>query len=156
MTGSVVSSSLFSTLSQTDPLSLIGIGIMMLTFLWLACLVWVLKDSMARSNNILFHVLAVLLITAFTPLFGVPLYLAIRPLYYQPRKYFGRHMLKTMTIPCPSCNTYNPHDYFHCYTCGSDLTVQCASCETFFPYTHEHCFHCGAAHPDSEEQDTDI
>ena len=36
---------------------------------WLACIVWIIKDITSRSRNILLQVVAILLVVCFTPLF---------------------------------------------------------------------------------------
>ncbi len=143
MTGEITTP--IAWLLSLDPMTFLSVAIFLLTFLWIAAVVWTLKDSIARTSNIWFHILAVLLVTVFTPLFGIPLYLAIRPIYYHPRKLYARAMLRSLTVQCDSCGTRNPCDHYFCLQCGDDLTVQCANCETYYPKEYLHCFHCGAS-----------
>ena len=121
----------------------LAVALALLVLLWLTALVWVLKDSMARSNSLWFHLLSVILVTLLTPVFGLPLYLAIRPIYYHPRKYFGRNLLYALTVPCPQCQTINDKNNYYCTCCGRDLSHQCDFCGTYFAVGDDFCYHCG-------------
>ena len=46
--------------------------------LWLSIIVWVTRDAISRSNNLLFQVFAILLNIGF-PVLGILLYLIVRP-----------------------------------------------------------------------------
>lgn len=47
--------------------------------IWIALVVWVIKDISNRTNNIFMHIFSLFLIVAFTPIFWFFLYLMIRP-----------------------------------------------------------------------------
>ena len=44
------------------------IGILVLFFFWVVVLIWVIKDSTARSDSFAFQLFAVLVVILFTPL----------------------------------------------------------------------------------------
>ena len=47
--------------------------------IWIFSLVWVYKDISNRTENIYYQIFSILIILLFTPLFGIFLYLIIRP-----------------------------------------------------------------------------
>ncbi len=47
--------------------------------IWAAFIIWVIKDVTNRTTNILVQTLAIFIILFFTPIFGLPIYLLIRP-----------------------------------------------------------------------------
>lgn len=129
---------LFSQLSQYFIFFLLFVFL-----LWAATVVRVLKDSLARSNNIFFHILSVLLVTFLTPILGLPLYLAIRPIYYHPSRYFGRTVLFALATRCPQCSAYNERKNAHCTQCGCTLLITCHHCHTKTSYEDTFCPQCG-------------
>ncbi len=46
---------------------------------WISILVWVYKDIINRTENIFYQIISILIILIFTPLFGIFIYLIIRP-----------------------------------------------------------------------------
>lgn len=122
-----VSSPLVALFGQTV-FAYIDIAFLLVILLWLTVLVWVLKDSIARSKNIAFHVIAILLVTVLTPIFGLPLYLAIRPISYCQDRATARSMLISLTQTCPHCKAKNPNAYAFCFSCGHHLVRDCTHC----------------------------
>lgn len=53
--------------------------IVYLAILWIAIIIWVTKDANNRSNSLLFQVFAILVVIFLTPLFGLLIYLILRP-----------------------------------------------------------------------------
>jgi hypothetical protein len=58
-----------------------------LVLLWVALIVWVTKDIISRTNNIIFQIVSILLATILN-IFGVLIYLAIRPSKTLIEKFF--------------------------------------------------------------------
>ncbi len=58
---------------------LVLLGIIYLGVLWIALIIWVTKDITNRTHNLVFQICSILLIVIFTPLFGLLLYLILRP-----------------------------------------------------------------------------
>ena len=51
--------------------------------IWLSVLIRVIKDANARSSSFRFQLLAIFLVVAFTPVFWLMLYIAIRPQWWK-------------------------------------------------------------------------
>lgn len=142
----------FVSLINETVFAYIDIAFVLIILLWLTVLVWVLKDSLARSKKIWFHILAILLVTCLTPIFWLPLYLAVRPINYRQDRSTARSMLTSMTSTCEACKTKNPIDYQYCYHCGHQMTKICAHCLDPMPRDHEYCHHCGMEDKETENQ----
>lgn len=65
----------------------------MLIFFWILVMIRTIKDSNYRSHNTGFVVLSLLLVTLGTPLLGLPLYLAIRPLGYKYERSYWKAVM---------------------------------------------------------------
>lgn len=52
--------------------------IIYLILLWIALVIWVAKDIVSRTNNILFQLISILIVLILN-IFGIFIYLAIRP-----------------------------------------------------------------------------
>ena len=87
-----VSSSILDSLHQFIPaevLSLVNLPLLWIIFIRVIVIIWVLKDSNYRSSSTIFCLFSLLLVTLWTPVIGLPIYLAIRPLGYKhERKYW--------------------------------------------------------------------
>ncbi len=85
-------SPLWDIINQLIPielLSFISLPVLGIVFIRVLIIIWVLKDSNYRSNSTFFCLLSLLLVTIGTPIFWLPIYLAIRPLGYKhERKYW--------------------------------------------------------------------
>ena len=65
---------------SSETLGSIFLGILIyLAFLWIAVIVWVTKDITNRTNNLSFQIISISLVIFLTPIFGLVLYLIIRP-----------------------------------------------------------------------------
>jgi hypothetical protein len=56
--------------------------------IWIAILVWVYKDITNRTDSIIYQIISILIILIFTPLFGLFIYLIIRPSKTLFEKYY--------------------------------------------------------------------
>lgn len=56
--------------------------------LWVALILWVTKDITNRTNNMGFQIISISMIIFLTPVFGLPLYLLIRPSRTLMERYF--------------------------------------------------------------------
>ena len=65
----------------------------LMVFFWLLIIIWVIKDSNYRSNSTGFVILSLLLVTLGTPLIGLPIYLAIRPLGYKHERAYWKSVM---------------------------------------------------------------
>jgi len=113
-------------------------------FLWIVALIRVIKDSTARSNSFWFQFFALLCIIVLTPIFGLPLYLALRPAKYKEEQYARKESLVLQSHYCLNCHTQNLLDHSFCTHCGDALKGECRECEELYSKNHEYCPYCGA------------
>ena len=64
-----------------------------MVFFWILTIIWVIKDSNYRSHNTSFVVFSLFLVTLGTPLIGLPIYLAIRPLWYKYERAYRKAIM---------------------------------------------------------------
>ncbi|NCP76641.1 hypothetical protein GW830_00645 [bacterium] len=71
---------IFSVISANMSIDL-GIKLVLGYFfiIWAAFIIWVIKDITNRTTNILVQTISIFIILFFTPIFGLPIYLLIRP-----------------------------------------------------------------------------
>lgn len=108
---------------------------------WIAIIVWVTRDIINRTNNILFQIFAILTVLLGTPLWIV-IYLLIRPSRTLFEKYYEEASileddLKDFDLSeikddikknCPHCNYEISPEYKFCPNCRSCLKKECISC----------------------------
>ncbi len=113
-------------------------------FFWIISIIWVAKDIWKRTNNFAFIILSILLVTLLTPVFGLLLYLAIRPVNYKYDKIPRRESLAASNIECFNCNVINPLNHVFCANCGTNLMVDCKECKKKYSVNYKYCNDCGA------------
>ena len=117
--------------------------------LWLSALIWVIKDANARSRSFWFQLLAVFLVVAFTPIFWLLLYIAIRPQWWKWDKTPWRDTLYQNVQICENCGEFNDIHNLYCTKCGESLHITCHECQNKNSYSYDYCPNCGA--PSLEE-----
>lgn len=115
----------------------------------LSTLIWVIKDSSSRSSSFWFQLLAIFLIVAFTPIFWILLYIAIRPQWWKRDKVPRRDTLFQKTQICENCWEFNQIDHLYCTYCWENLHLQCRECQCKYSKSYSYCPNCGA--PQLEE-----
>lgn len=99
-----ISSILGDTASQlipSDILSFVDLPFVWIIFVRILVIIWVLKDSTYRSSSTSFCLLSLVLVTLGTPIIGLPIYLAIRPLWYKHERNYWKtaiHSLETIEL----------------------------------------------------------
>lgn len=73
--------------------SSLSIPFYVIVFLWILTIIWVIKDSNYRSSSIGFVVFSLFLVTIGTPVIGLPLYFAIRPLGYKYERAYWKAIM---------------------------------------------------------------
>jgi len=120
-------------------------GLLYLSIFWIALTIWVAKDSINRSNNILFHVFSILL-NIFLPVFWLILYLLIRPTRTLMDKYYEDLEFQALSQNekefCPKCHTTIEKDYKFCGECGESLLEKCTSCKKEYSKKYKNCPFC--------------
>ena len=77
------------TIIPVELLSIVNLPLLWTIFVWIVIIIWTLKDSNYRSSSTGFCLFSLLLVTLGTPIIWLPIYLAIRPLWYKhERKYW--------------------------------------------------------------------
>ena len=119
-------------------------------FFRFVALVWVIKDSNARSSSFGFQFLSALIIILFTPIFGLPLYIAIRPQWWKRDKTPRRNILFQQIQECENCWSINQLSNAYCSNCGEALHTTCRECQNKYPKTYDYCSECGAPNLNEE------
>ena len=140
----------------------IKIIVIYLVLLWASIVVWVTKDIINRTDNILFQIVAILTVLIWTPL-GLILYFLIRP----SKTLFERHyeewdyemedntdieqvikelerviVQNSFNSKCRSCWFSVKKDYKFCPNCRIDLIKRCNSCDKSINDKWDYCPHC--------------
>lgn len=137
----------------TSSLSLemvIKILVSCLFIIWFAVAVWVIKDITTRSTSILIQSFSLLLVIFFTPIFGLPLYLLIRPRSTIFEKHYEENWLESFDhhdeesfIACSKCHEEIDTEAKFCPHCGTKQFDTCDTCNTKMLLTWKYCTSCG-------------
>lgn len=99
---------------------------------------------MARSDSWGYQLFSALLVTVLSPLVGLPLYLAFRPLVYKWERGYWREAMTRGTVVCPHCHSLVDEQHKACVFCGENLRTACKECEAQFYRGYGYCPECGA------------
>lgn len=141
----------------------IKILVIYLLILWASIIVWVTKDIINRTNNILFQIFSILTVVILTPLWII-LYFIIRPAktlfekgYTDPdfeeyeEEIYSDTLLaeiekivnwKWFDSKCRSCDFDVKSDYKYCPNCRIELKKNCISCKKEIKDNWDYCPHC--------------
>ena len=125
---------------------------------WIAVLVWVIKDITNRTSNIFLQLLSILIVLVFTP-FWVFLYLLIRPWKTILEKYYQEiednldtfSNIVTEKIKkeeenqqwhCFNCKKAVWYDFRYCPYCSEKLTKNCQKCKKYISISWNTCPFC--------------
>jgi len=124
--------------------TLVIVIVWIIAFFWIIAIIWTAKDISARTNSSFFHIVSVLLVFLLTPIIGIPLYLAIRPIWYKRDKTPWRDSFLTNSSMCQKCWTLNPKEYKNCIRCWEKLKTTCKECDNEYPNEYHYCPICWA------------
>lgn len=125
--------------------------------IWIAVLLWVIKDISNRTNNTLLQVISILIILFLTPL-GILIYLIIRPGKTLFEKYYqeiednlnlfnkiieDKGINITEKTHCHKCDEEVKDDYKFCPKCKETLKNECRECWKFVFINWKVCPYCG-------------
>ena len=113
-------------------------------FFRLITLIYVIKDSNARSSSFWFQIISALIIVLLTPLFWLPLYIAIRPQWWKWDKIPRRDTLFQSIQACDTCGYFNWIENTYCTNCGEYLQVCCRECQNRYSKSYSYCPNCWA------------
>jgi len=135
---------------QTLALYLAVAGGVTFTALHGGAIVWTFRDMRARSRDVLGLIVAVLLV-ALIPLFGVIVYMMLRPQETLAEAYERsleqEALLQAIEEPeiCPGCGQRARHDYVICPTCHTRLKQACPTCSRPVDLEWTVCPYCGGS-----------
>jgi len=113
-------------------------------------IVWTFRDMRARSRDVLALIVSVLMV-ALIPLFGIVVYLMLRPRETLAEAYERsleqEALLQTIEEPetCPGCGQRVKVDYVLCPTCHTRLKQPCSACGRPLHLHWTICPYCGAS-----------
>jgi len=118
-------------------------------FVWIVIILRVVKDITARTTNFWWHFFSVFVIIVLTPVIGLPLYLALRPLGMKYDKMPWREAILSSMCSCSNCATLNKIEHICCTGCGELLQITCRECSQYHSHTYGYCPNCGAPNIES-------
>ena len=119
-----------------------------IAIVWILVVIWVLRDSIARSNSWFYQFFSVLLVVLFTPIIWLPIYLAFRPLVYKWERRLWREALELNICECPHCWSLNKDTSHMCVWCWECLYTECKECHEEYVWTYAYCPKCWAPNLD--------
>lgn len=125
--------------------------------LWFAIVIWVGRDIINRTNNILFQVIVILLNIGL-PVFGLILYLIIRPSktllekYYEELEYNFLSEQTSESEQCPKCEGSIDQDFLYCPACAEKVKNSCWSCHHIYLSRYVVCPYCGKKEKHAHEK----
>lgn len=120
------------------------LGLAIIALLWIGAICWTLRDAIARSDSLGYQFFSALLVTFLSPLIGLPLYLAFRPLCYKRERGYRREALMQNVVFCPHCENLVDKTHNACVYCGESLKTECKECHTSYYRGYLYCPECGA------------
>lgn len=109
--------------------------------IWWAFVIWVVKDITNRTTNIFVQLISIVLVIFLTPIFGLPIYLLIRPRNTIFEKYYEEADLdedevvleeeveEVKEYSCPKCWKTIKEDFHFCPYCEFELIKSCHNCD---------------------------
>jgi hypothetical protein len=138
---------------------LLGVAGGLLLALWLALVVWAVRDVRARSRSTVAAVLTALLVLLL-PVVGLVIYLLLRPretlIQAYDRALEQEALLQQIeTKPvCPTCARPTEPTWFLCPTCHTHLRQPCPVCRSPLELHWDICPYCGYLfEPEAEEEE---
>ncbi|MBS1252761.1 MAG: hypothetical protein MAG451_01803 [Anaerolineales bacterium] len=145
-------------ISQVLEIAAVCFGAFMAAFS-ISLVVWTFRDIRARTHDVLFQALSILLVLVFNVL-GLLLYLILRPketlAERHERTLAEEALLQDIEerLACPSCGVRVRSDYLLCPACHTQLKRECEACGRLNELTWNLCPYCSHVHPPVEVQDT--
>lgn len=116
--------------------------------LWISMIIWITRDAINRSNNLLFQIFVIIL-NIVLPLFGLIIYLIIRPTktllerYYEDLEYRALVDNGEERENCQKCKIDLSKDYEYCPNCADKLRQTCLNCKKEYSKKWKNCPYCG-------------
>lgn len=119
--------------------------------IWGAFVIWVIKDISNRTGSIFLQAISIFIILFFTPIFGLPIYLLIRPRHTLFEQLYEENELDEEcedieTHMCHSCGGAVRPEFHFCPHCETELLRACGSCGKEIETKWKICPFCGNKH----------
>jgi len=121
---------------------------------WIALIIWVIKDIINRTNNVFFQIFAILTVFIWTPLW-IFIYLFIRPWKTLFEQFYEESELeeicdanienktnKPKKVKCFKCDYEISSDFKFCPNCRIKLKDECTNCKKVIQSDWELCPFC--------------
>jgi len=113
--------------------------------IWIAIVIWVARDSVGRSKSLVFQVFVILL-TIILNIFGLLIYLIVRPQKTLIERYHEdlehRALVENEEL-CPKCEKPLPLVFQFCPHCGEEARKHCKKCHKLVSKSWSVCPYCG-------------
>jgi hypothetical protein len=134
-------------------LKLLGtVTVAYLLLLWFASILWAYRDIRSRTMDPISQAIGVAVV-ALLPLFGVAIYLIVRPSETLAESYEReleqeaiRSELHSLQ-PCPTCRRPVERDFVVCAYCRTTVREECTRCRKLLSLDWRHCPYCGTSKP---------
>jgi hypothetical protein len=134
-------------------LKLLGtVTVAYLLLLWFASILWAYRDIRSRTMDPISQAIGVAVV-ALLPLFGVAIYLIVRPSETLAESYEReleqeaiRSELHSLQ-PCPTCRRPVERDFVVCAYCRTTVREECSRCRKLLSLDWRHCPYCGTSKP---------
>lgn len=131
----------------------------LLAALWLSLIIWAFRDMRLRSRDPFAQLLAALLVAAL-PIFGVVIYLILRPPETLAEAY-ERALEEEALLQeieerpaCPGCSRTVQENWILCPYCHTRLKKACPDCNSLMALNWNLCPYCGNQHVDPYKVDS--
>lgn len=129
-----------------------------LAALWISLIIWIARDAINRSNNLLFQIFVIFL-NVFLPIFGLIIYLIIRPTktllerYYEDLEYRALVDNGEEKEFCQKCKIDLSAEYIYCPSCAEKLRQTCLACHREYSRRWTICPYCGIKYGEIEQKE---
>lgn len=126
------------------------VGSLYVAALWVTLTIWTFRDIVARTRDLFLRATLPLIVAVFG-IFGLPLYLLLRPPQTLAEQYDRsleeEALLRDMEDEraCPTCKANIQDDYLLCPICRTQLRAPCPRCSRPLNRSWQACPYCGYA-----------
>lgn len=130
--------------------------VLYIAILWIAIILWVTKDITNRTNNVALQIVCISLVIFLTPIFGLVMYLIVRPGKTLIERYYEEFELDLINDEeqskevehCPYCTAKTETSFNFCTVCAKEIVKHCTGCKKNVRVNWAACPYCGHAQED--------
>lgn len=134
--------------------SVFGVGLLLF---WIVVIGWAWSDSLERYRSRGAALMIVILLLVLN-LFGLLIYLVIRPRYTLEEEYWDNLEKRFLKYEaqgigdCPHCGEEVQPSFIHCPSCGKSLRVKCKNCDMYLEPDWKICPFCGKSQKSEKKE----